>query len=178
MLQSYTRHRLKCAQVDKEGRRTTGWRLPPCRMDSASKQKQGDVPAGTNGSGAPPGESAPWAPSTGTCSLRTSAPASRHPSRRRTDVPEYRPAAPARASGIAHEIARHGENEVGVGAVHLRHIFLHHLDSDVGPAFDQSGPQPFMLASYITVASPVENPTGCATRPRPRDPAPASTDSR
>src|SRR5213594_1844430 len=30
-------------------------------------QYPADAPSGTNGSGAPPGESAPWVPSTGTC---------------------------------------------------------------------------------------------------------------
>ena len=32
-----------------------------------SRQKLADAHEGTNESGAPPGESAPWAPSTGTC---------------------------------------------------------------------------------------------------------------
>src|SRR5207245_1493256 len=66
---------------------------------NVSKQKQGDVPGGRSVSGAPPGESAPWAPSTGTCSLRRLARASRPPWPRRTDVPGYRPAGSVRASG-------------------------------------------------------------------------------
>src|SRR6185436_6379378 len=63
-----------------------------------SKPKQADAPGGRNVYGAPPGESAPWAPSTGTCSLRPSARASRPPWRRRTDAPGYRPAGSGRAS--------------------------------------------------------------------------------
>src|SRR5207247_6624770 len=44
-------------------------RLPffPARQ-TPFKQKQADAPGGRNVSGAPPWESAPWAPSTGTCS--------------------------------------------------------------------------------------------------------------
>ena len=37
----------------------------------------------------------------------------------------------------AHEIARHGEDEVGVGAVHLGQEPVDHLHRDVGPALDQ-----------------------------------------
>src|SRR5262245_44264353 len=46
---------------------------------SPSKQRQADAPGGRNVSGARLRESFPWAPSTGTCSLRPSAPASRPP---------------------------------------------------------------------------------------------------
>ncbi len=38
---------------------------------------------------------------------------------------------------ISYEIARHRQDEVGVGAVHLGQIFLDHLHRDLGPAFDQ-----------------------------------------
>src|SRR5216683_3520978 len=38
---------------------------------------------------------------------------------------------------IAHEIASHGEDEVGVGAVHLGQKFVDRLHRDVGPALDQ-----------------------------------------
>src|SRR5882672_4197755 len=38
---------------------------------------------------------------------------------------------------IAHEIARHGEDEVGVGAEHPGHEFLDHLGREIGPALDQ-----------------------------------------
>src|SRR5437667_3118630 len=38
---------------------------------------------------------------------------------------------------IAYEIARHGEDEIGFGAVHVRQIFFNHLHRDVGPALDQ-----------------------------------------
>jgi hypothetical protein len=71
----------------------------PIRWRGCSPPKQADAPAGRNVSGAPPGESAPWAPSTGTCSLRPSAPASRPPWRRRKDVPGYHPVGSVRASG-------------------------------------------------------------------------------
>src|SRR6266446_2712419 len=64
-----------------------------------SKQKQADAPGERNGSGAPPGECVPWAPSTGTCSPRPSVRASRPPWRQRTDAPEYRPAGSVPASG-------------------------------------------------------------------------------
>src|SRR4029077_17976092 len=73
--------------------RLKGWSTRP------SNQKQGDVPGGRNVFGAPPGESAPWAPSTGTCSLRHLARALRPPWRRRTDAAEYHPAGSVRASG-------------------------------------------------------------------------------
>jgi len=36
-----------------------------------------------------------------------------------------------------HEIARHGEDEVRIGPVHLRQEFLDHRHRDVGPAGDQ-----------------------------------------
>jgi hypothetical protein len=44
-----------------------------------------------------------------------------------------------RIGGLAgvHEIARHGEHEVGVGAVHLGEVGAHLLDCDVRPACDQ-----------------------------------------
>jgi hypothetical protein len=48
---------------------------------------------------------------------------------------------------IAYEIARHSEDEVGVGAVRLGQEFIDHVHRDVGPALDQFGPQPFMLVS-------------------------------
>ena len=35
---------------------------------------------------------------------------------------------------VAHEIARHGEDEVGIGAVHLGQEFVDHLHRDLGPA--------------------------------------------
>src|ERR1700681_3344835 len=38
---------------------------------------------------------------------------------------------------IAHEIARHGEDEVGVGAEHLGQELLDPLHRDLGPALDQ-----------------------------------------
>ena len=38
---------------------------------------------------------------------------------------------------IAHEIARHRENKVGVGAVHPGQELVDHLHRDVGPAGDQ-----------------------------------------
>src|SRR5207249_150890 len=37
----------------------------------------------------------------------------------------------------AHEITRHGEDEVGVGAEHLGHEFLDHRHRDLGPTLDQ-----------------------------------------
>ena len=64
-----------------------------------SKRRQADAPAGTSVRGAPPGESAPWVPSTDRCSPRTSARASRFPWRRRRGAPGRRPAGPVRASG-------------------------------------------------------------------------------
>src|SRR5437660_8371780 len=64
-----------------------------------SKQTQAGVPEGRNVSGAPPRESAPWAPSTGTCSLRPSARASRTPWRRRMDATGRHRAGPGLASG-------------------------------------------------------------------------------
>src|SRR6266850_1382630 len=54
---------------------------------------------GRNVSGAPPAESAPSAPSTGTCSLLPSARASRTPWQQRTDAAGYHPAGSVRASG-------------------------------------------------------------------------------
>jgi len=38
---------------------------------------------------------------------------------------------------IAHEIARHREDEVGIGAVHSGQEFIGHLHGEVGPALDQ-----------------------------------------
>jgi len=48
---------------------------------------------------------------------------------------------------IAHEIACHRENEVGIGAVHLGQILLDHIHRDVMSAFDQVGPP----ATHIVV---------------------------
>src|SRR6202795_4249849 len=85
--------------------RKTGWpgRSPamtnPLHYQSGSTPKQADARGGRNGSGAPPGESAPWAPSTGTCSLRPSAPASRPPWPRHRDGPGYHRGGSGRASG-------------------------------------------------------------------------------
>ena len=84
-----------------DARRQSG-RTGPCRAvvwTPPSTQKRADVPEGRNVSGEPPGEFAPWAPSTGTCSLRPSARASRTPWRRRTDAPRNHPAGSVRASG-------------------------------------------------------------------------------
>jgi feruloyl esterase len=50
-----------------------------CELTIPAKQPQADAPEGRNGSGAPPEESAPSVPSTGTRSLRPSARASRLP---------------------------------------------------------------------------------------------------
>src|SRR5262245_25520248 len=61
-------------------------------MQSPSRLNRADVPGGRNVSGAPPGESAPSAPSMGTCSPPLSARASRPPWRRRTDAAGYHPA--------------------------------------------------------------------------------------
>ena len=45
-----------------------------------------------------------------------------------------------------HEVARHGEDEVGVGSVHLGQERVDRLHRDVGPLRAQSGgPQPVML---------------------------------
>src|SRR5258706_3689462 len=40
---------------------------------------------------------------------------------------------------VAHEIARHGDDEIGVGAVHLGQEFIGHLHRDFGPVLDQLG---------------------------------------
>src|SRR5712672_2161753 len=46
---------------------------PAARLENqAATKQQADAPEGRSGSDAPPMESAPWAPSTGTCSLRPS----------------------------------------------------------------------------------------------------------
>src|SRR5579863_8252644 len=81
---------------------TDSGRRKPCAKKEPigigpSNQTQGDVPGGRNVSGAPPGGSAPWAPSTGKCSLRRLARASRPPWRRRKDAAEYHPEESARA---------------------------------------------------------------------------------
>jgi hypothetical protein len=64
-----------------------------------TKPKQIDALEGRNVFGAPPGESAPWALSRGTCSLRPSARASRPPWRRSMDARGYHPAGSVQASG-------------------------------------------------------------------------------
>ena len=48
---------------------------------------------------------------------------------------------------VAHEIAGHREDEVGISAIHLRQKFLDHLHGDVGPTLDQFRTQPVMLLS-------------------------------
>src|ERR1700730_121462 len=45
-----------------------------------------------------------------------------------------------RRLAIAHEIARHGEDEVGVGAVHLSQKFIDRLQRDIGPALNEFRP--------------------------------------
>src|SRR6267378_3052825 len=64
-----------------------------------SKPTPADGRGGRNVSGALRGESAPWAPSTETCSLRPSARASQPPWPPHRDGPGYHPAGSARASG-------------------------------------------------------------------------------
>src|SRR5205814_10203653 len=54
-------------------------RIPSTWMKHGSKPWQADAPAGTTVSGGPPAGSAPWALSTGTCSLQPSAQASPPP---------------------------------------------------------------------------------------------------
>jgi hypothetical protein len=53
----------------------------------------------------------------------------------------YRPADQHGRLAIAHEIARHGKDEVGVGVVHLGQEFVYRLHRDVGPALKQLGTQ-------------------------------------
>jgi hypothetical protein len=57
----------------------------------------------------------------------------------------YRPAGSTRRLPIAHEIARHGKDEVGVGVVHLGQEFVYRLHRDVGPALKQLGTQVFRM---------------------------------
>src|SRR5580700_5834641 len=45
-----------------------------------------------------------------------------------------------RCLAMAHEIARHGEDEVGVVAIHLSQIFFDHPHCDIGPALDEFRP--------------------------------------
>jgi hypothetical protein len=52
-----------------------------------------------------------------------------------------------RRPAVAHEIARHGKDEVGVGAVHLGEEGVEHRHRDVGPVGACAGPQPLMLFS-------------------------------
>jgi hypothetical protein len=57
----------------------------------------------------------------------------------------YRPADRDGRLAIAHEIARHGKDEVGVGVVHLGQEFVYRLHRDVGPALKQLGTQLFRM---------------------------------
>src|SRR5262249_16971385 len=80
-------------------RTTVSYPFVPGRPGVIPPNHQVDAPEGRNASGALPGESVLWVPSTGTCSLRRSARASRPPWRRRTDAPGYHPAGSGSASG-------------------------------------------------------------------------------
>src|SRR2546425_7323548 len=85
------------AAARKIRRREQGFTLSPgvnglVVLTPPSKLKQADALGGRNVSGAPPGESAPSAPSTGTCLLLPSVRASPPPWRRRTDAARYHPA--------------------------------------------------------------------------------------
>jgi hypothetical protein len=62
------------------------------RRGQVNTSTRADAPSGRNVPGAPPGECAPWAPSTGRRLLRPSGRASRTPWRRRTGAPGHHPA--------------------------------------------------------------------------------------
>src|SRR5260370_41044183 len=49
---------------------------------------------------------------------------------------------------IAHEIACHGEDEVGIGAIHLGQKYVDSIHRDVGPALDQSW-HPVLRTGFI-----------------------------
>src|ERR687898_1899735 len=102
-----------------------------------SKQTPADALGERNGCDAPLGESALWALSTGTCSLRPSARASRPPWRRRTDAPGYRPAGSRQGLTRTYEITCHRVDEVGISPVHLGQKFFDRLHRNVGPTLDQ-----------------------------------------
>ena len=65
-----------------------------------------------------------------------------------------------RRLAIAHEIARHREDEVGVGAVHLGQEFVDHLHRDVGPALDQLRPPALHVVVVEQVAHLRARPAG------------------
>src|SRR5206468_11522016 len=94
----------RCRLQRKVRRREQGFTRSPgvnglVVLTPPSKLKQADALGGRNVSGAPPGESAPSALSTGTCLLLPSVRASPPPLRRRTDAAWYHPAGSVRASG-------------------------------------------------------------------------------
>ena len=94
----------------------------PCRTEIGVRRgwkpspKRADAPSGTNELGAPPTGVAPWVLSKGRCSLRPWARAARTPWRRRKDARGISSGS-ARIGVLAttHEIACHGEDEVGIG---------------------------------------------------------------
>jgi hypothetical protein len=67
-------------------------------------------------------------------------------------APGYRPAGSTRRLPIAHESARHGKDEVGVGVVHLGQEFVYRLHRDVGPALKQLGTQVFRMVPAWMIA--------------------------
>src|SRR5713101_1326277 len=80
---------------------------------------------------------------------------------------------------IAHEIARHGKDEVGVGVVHLGQEFVHRLHRDVGPALEQLGtPGLSYCLRRKGRASPDATRWAAPARLRQYDRVPASTGSR
>ncbi len=87
------------------------------------------APAGTSAHAATPRRSVPRSPSTGRCSPRNSAPVARLHGHgvwvRRDIVRQHQD----RRLAPPHEIARYGEHEVGVGAIHPVQERIHHLPS-------------------------------------------------
>ena len=83
------------------------------------------------------------------------------------DAPGCRRAARARASGTAHEVARYGEHEVGVRAVHARQEPLDRLHRDLGPALHELGtPSPSYCCRRKASGFSWRKPLGCASHGR------------
>ena len=123
-------------------------RRPRLFWDWPSKQKQADAPGGRNVSGALPGESALWAPSTEIYSLPPSARAWRPPWRPHMDVLVYHPGGSVRA---VWQLRTKSRVTVKTKSGLLRYIFVRNFSMTSivrsGRRLDSSGPHVFILPS-------------------------------